>query len=270
MQIPFKSSIFDLPISIRTELEQMIDKSTSGLGIYNRLKEKYGSQTQVPTVPTILRYVKYYNGKKETLQKKVIEEKLTCNFESGLQEIEGVLTQIQQGGDPSFNKVRLLEGLVAKCLQRINDLECDQPSGKGKKKDPRIEQAIARYISEAKSIVESVTKLSGDVQKDEQILIQLIRKETQEILALVKDIILDVCPEKYNVFRDKLKLRLQDKGKEISSREGAIEAEVIPSTLPELDATPVVQVNWLEFPNGIEAEPDDPIIELVENHTTNI
>jgi hypothetical protein len=201
----FKSAVLELPPEVRTEIDSLIEKDCSGLFIYSSLKDKYGQAVQVPTVPTLLRYIKYYRLQRGSIQKQIIDERLTYNFEGGLQEVESVLVQISQNKEPSFNKTRLLEGLAAKCIQRISELEISTI-----KRDFRVENAIARYISEVKSIIETVTRLSGDTQKDEQVFIQLIRNESKGVLELVREIVLEIAPEKYELFKDKLKKRLQE------------------------------------------------------------
>ena len=217
----FRSSILKLPPNIRTELDSFIeDGSKSGLAIYHALKEKYGSVTQVPTVPTILRYVKYYNIQKNSMSKRIVEEKITYKFEDGIKEIENVLIQIDNGQEPRFNKLRVLEGLAAKCLMRIKDIE-------DKHKDTiSAEGAIAKYISEAKNIIESINKLSKDVSNDEQVLIQLIRNESRGVLEAVRDIILDIAPDKYELFKEKLKHKMSDHGAVI---------DIVSSAKPEED-----------------------------------
>jgi len=246
----FRSAVLDLPPNVRAELEAMIDKSKSGLSIYSSLKEKYSTQTTIPSVPTILRYMRYYQEKKGAVQKQVFEEKLAFSFEDGLKEIASVVVQVSQGKEPDFNKVKLLEGLAGKCLQRVHLLE---ESSKSTKKDPRIETAIARYISEAKGIIESVTKLSEEVSKDEQIMIQLIRNESREVLAAVKDVILSICPEKYDLFKEKLKIKLSEKGAVIDAQP----VEEVPQALPEPE-----QITSIE--------PKEDINEIIEPQESGI
>ena len=202
----FKSNIFNLPPNIRTELDTFIDNGKAGLAIYGALREKYGSLMRVPSVPTIIRYVKYYNLQKRNTQSKIIEERIAYKFEDGLKEIEGILIQISEGKEPRFNKIKLLEGLVAKCLRRIAELELYP----GQKTDKEV--AIARYISEAKNIVESLTKLSKEIQGDERVLIQLIRNESRGVLEAVREIILDIAPDKYALFKEKMRVKMKEHG----------------------------------------------------------
>jgi len=202
----FKSSVLKLPPEIRTELDGFIDNGKASLAIYEALRTKYGSIVQVPSVPTIIRYVKYYNLQKRNVQAKVVEERIAYKFEDGLKEIEGILVQISEGKEPRFNKIRLLEGLVAKCLSRIKELELYP----GQKTDKDV--AIARYISEAKNIVESLNKLSKDVQSDERVLIQLIRNESRGVLEAVREIVLEIAPDKYDLFKEKMRVKMQAQG----------------------------------------------------------
>lgn len=250
----FKSAVLELPPNIRAELESMVDRSKSGLSIYSSLKEKHGNTATIPSVPTILRYMRYYQTKKGAVQKQVFEEKLAFAFEDGLKEIESVVVQISQGKEPNFNKLKLLEGLAAKCIERVHLLE---QSNVTTKKDPRIETAIARYISEARGIIESVTKLSEEVTKDEHVLIQLIRNESRDILASVKDVILAICPEKYDLFKEKLKLKLSEKGAVID--------------VQPVEEAPVQEEQPLPLPEPKPKEiKDEPIEQLQETSTSDI
>jgi len=253
MSDKFKSAVLTLPPTIRTELDVLIDKNSSGLSIYKKLKEKYSQTSTIPTVPTLLRYIKYYKVQKGQVQKKIIDEKFAYNFGDGVKEIENILVQISKGSEPNFNKIRLLEGLAGKCIQRVKILE-DLPG----KADPRVETAIARYISETKSIVESVTKLAEETSKDEQVLIQLIRNESKDLLRTVREIVLDVCPEKYDLFKEKLKVKLKAVGVSIDSLPTSVEQPALPEPTEQVITQPVVTTVTVPSCTPIEIK-DEPI-----------
>ena len=246
----FRSSILELNPTVRAELEELIEKGTSGLSIYNTLKQKYEPQIKVPTVPTILRYVKYYQLKKRDTQKKLVEEKLACDFGDGITEIENIVARVTQNEEPTFNKIRLLEGLVAKCLCRITSLES---SLQGQKANPSIENAIVRYVSEVKTLAETITKLSAESQQSETVLIQMIRNEAKTVLEVIREIILDICPEKYDLFKEKLRRKLQDKGLEVSTQTKVTELSKDTEQILKEEVT--VQVSPVEPSQETSTEP---------------
>jgi len=205
----FRNSVLHLPPDVKTEIDQLIDQDSSGQAIYRSLTAKYGTQLKVPSLPTILKYVRYYNSQKMGIQKQIIEERLVSQFQNGVQEIETLIAKVSQGQDQAtFNKVRVLEGLVAKCMLRIHSLELTQSSAT--RPNTAVEQAIARYIAEVKSIIESIIKMSSSIQQDEQTLIQVINVQSNKFLEVVRDIVLEVCPERYDTFRTKLESKLRD------------------------------------------------------------
>lgn len=252
----FKSSILNLPPDIRTELDTFIDNGKASLAIYGVLKEKYGSLTRIPTVPTIIRYVKYYNLQKRNTQSKIVEERIAYKFDDGLKEIESILVQISAGKEPRFNKIHLLEGLVAKCLKRISELELYP----GQKVDKEV--AIARYIAEAKNIVESLNKLSKEIQSDERVLIQLIRNESRGVLEAVREIVLEIAPDKYDLFKAKLMSKMQEHGAVVEVEPNEITAaqnliETTTGDVAEIKEAAEVLSEHISEANGNHVEPKE-------------
>lgn len=253
MQKKFKSVLFDLPPEVRAEVDNLIDQDYSGLAIYNSLREKF-QNIKIPTLPTILRYIRYYRVQKQNIKRQLAEEKILCNFESGLAEINSVLIQISRGKDPIFNKIRLLEGLVGKCMQRITALENLEVD---RKSNQNVDNIIIRYISEVKSIVDIINKLSGNnAYQDEKILIQLIRNEAKGVLEAVREIVLEICPEKYDLFKEKLLLKLQSLGLHTETR-----IDEVPELSSSSDSVSVSE------PQVIESIPEKIIPENIECKT---
>jgi hypothetical protein len=230
----FTNVVLTLPADVKAEIDALIEKQCSGRSISSTMKEKYPESTGVviPSLPTLLKYIRYYQTSKRDLQRNSIEKGLITKLETGIVEINQVLVQVSQGQSPNFDKVRLLEGLAGKCLQRVKRLE--DLTEDSKKPIPSVENAIVRYLSTVKDIIQSSAELSSDAPNDRD-LIQLVKAETRELLELVKTLILEICPEKYEEFR----LRLQDKLQTMPKQEPVVvEAEATPAEpeIQELDS----------------------------------
>jgi hypothetical protein len=201
----FQNAVMALPPDIKAEVDSLVENNCSGRSLYFTLKEKYKETAQIPSIPTLLKYIKYYHASKQQVQRQVVEEKMLTKLEGGIVEVDRVLIQISKGEDPSFNKIHLLEGLAGKCLKRIQNLE--NMVSTYKDPDPAVENVIVRYVSTVKEIVQSVVTLANESQ-DDQVLIQMIRAETSGILRAVNEVLLDLCPDKYEEFKEKLKTKL--------------------------------------------------------------
>jgi len=219
----FKNPVFDLPSEIKKEIDSLIESHMSGNSLHRSLVARYGTQVTVPSIPTLLKYIKYYNGERKSEIKQATDNKLLYKLEDGITEVDNVLVQISKGEAPNFSKIKLLEGLAAKCLKRVHDLENilkDSP----KKLEPTAETVIVRYVTTIKDIMQSIASMSEN-QTDEKVLIQMIRTEARSILDVVKLALLDVCPEKYDAFRDVLQVKLKERGINVVQSKPATAAE---------------------------------------------
>ena len=214
----FESVIYTFPPEARAEIDKLIEQHSSGTAILSTLRQKYsGIIPSVPSLPTVLRYIKHYRFEKDNISKHIVNEKITCQYGDGLAEIDNILININEGKEPRINKVKVLEGLAAKCLQRIQYLEDEEALSKTDKNRSKFdskgaEASIVRYVMEVKSILDTSHKLSKEVQEDDKVILQIIRNESQGLLEVIKEIILDICPDQFELFKEKLKLKLQDRG----------------------------------------------------------
>jgi len=239
MPTAFKNSLLALPREIREDVDSLIEKQYSGKALLRHLKERYQNVAIIPSLPTILKYVRYYNSQKHNIQQQIVEEKILYNLEDGITEVNNVFLQVSSGKDPNFDKIKLLEGLAGKCVHRIHKLE-DLIKDK-QKPDPAVEQAIVRYVSVVKDIMQSVNTLSSTHREDEKIMIQLIRTEARGILDAVRSIIIEICPDKYDIFKEKLRSKLQERGGYALQRDAKTEKNASDGEEKQLSETNIPQ-----------------------------
>ena len=225
----FKNVILEFPPEIRAEVDNAIEtQQLSGRAIYRMLKDKYSNVIAVPSLPTVIKYIRHHTTTQDNVKRQLIEEKTLYNLEDGVKEVTNVHLQVSRGEEPHFQKIKLLEGLAGKCIHRIHALE-DLISNV-KKPDPAVENVIVRYVSTIKDVLQSVAGMSSTKESDERVVIQMVRTEARQILNAVRSIILEICPENYDLFKEKLQVRLKDYG--ITSQ--AQQAEKIDDTPKEL------------------------------------
>jgi hypothetical protein len=244
-----RNIINDLPPEIHAEIDSMVSAQASGSAIHRMLKDKYSTLISVPALPTVLKYIRKKNEEDKRAGSSVLSPAAVSQFALGLSELARVADQARTKNEPNFSKIRILEGLVGKCILRIQSIE--DAATKTTKIFPGNEQAMVKYISEIRGIIESVIKLSTDLKQDDQEILQLIRAESQAFLKIVKSVVLDVCPEKYELFKLKLKEGLKTKSVELGIEDSTkyehrppTDAEVLTAvgTLPEMSASPSIDV----------------------------
>ena len=204
----FRNAVLDLPPEIQQEINKLIDDSNSSNNIHKTLTGKYTGKFLVPSIPTIVKYVRWYNVQKHTVVKAAIEEELLSNFKDGLAEIQSLLDRTSLEKSPNFEKIKVLDGIVGKCLLRAHDME---ESVEGKVHAPTTETAIIHYYSEVRKIIETTLKLSATFKEDEATLLQIINSEAKLFLEMVRDTVLEVCPEKAELFKRAFDRRLASK-----------------------------------------------------------
>lgn len=243
-----KNIISTLPPEILAEVNKMVEMQASGSAIHRMLKDKYSNVIKTPALPTVLAYIRKKGEEDKRSSLSVISPSAVSQFALGLHELAKVADQARTKNEPNFSKIRILEGLVGKCVLRI--LAIEEATTKTTKIFPGHEQAMVKYISEIKSIIESVIKLSTDLKKDDEEILQLIRAESQAFLKIVKAVVLDVCPEKYESFKLKLREGLKAKSIELGTDDDTkyehkppTDAEVLAAagTLPEMSSVPVIE-----------------------------
>jgi hypothetical protein len=203
-----KGIVSKYPPEVLNEINDLIDRNNSGAFILRAIQSKYPELDPPLNHTTLNRYIKKYKHQNQVSKKIIVEAQLLAKFSEGINEIEHLVAQVTKQDNPDFNKIRLMEGLVGKCLIRINALEAASKD-KASEASPGIDGAIVKYISEVRNIIESVLKMSALFRSDEQETVRLVRLESKMILELVRSVALEVCPEKYNAFSQILKQKLQ-------------------------------------------------------------
>lgn len=262
-----KNIISTLPPEIRAEVDKMVEMQASGSATHRMLVDKYSNVIKVPALPTVLAYIRKKNEQDKRAGLSVISPSAVSQFALGLHELARVADQARTKNEPNFSKIRILEGLVGKCVLRI--LAIEEATTKTTKIFPGHEQAMVKYISEIKSIIESVIKLSTDLKKDDAEIIQLIRDESQAFLKIVKAVVLDVCPEKYELFKLKLKEGLKSKSVELGVEDDT-KYEHKPPTDAEVLAASGALPEMASVPETPAVTVDDKINEDINQHIKTV
>lgn len=248
------STVDNYPREVREMLVKKLRTSAiSNQKLYRWVKSTYEGTLTIPSSEAFSGWCTRARKRMAAKASEASADQLLSQFSSGLAEIETIVSQVRMGSHPDFNKVRLLEGLVGKCLMRITDLEEEYSIYKasmskkrsalfgkrtgiidhttvndmladhrGKRKDNSVDQAgtqkieranvdvaIARYITEVRSIISDVLKMSAQFKADEISAREHIRDEARVLLDLVKSVVMEVCPERYARFADRITARLR-------------------------------------------------------------
>ena len=218
-----KNKVFQLPVNVRAEINSLIDDGKGCTVIYRFLTSRY-TDLEIPVEATIADYIKDYRASR--LEEEFKENTAVYGLEKDLEEIEKELKDIKnRPAGLHIDKVKLLEGLATKCIFRAQLIEKQQKIGK--KFVPAIEQALIRYISEARSLVETMYKYTDEAKMEEDIY-KMVQEDLLRVLSAVRSTILEVCPEKFPVIKEKLQHKLQLL-KEVD-KSGSLEAESAPES----------------------------------------
>lgn len=248
------STVDNYPRDVREILVKKLRTSAiSNRRLYGWVKSTYEGTLTIPSAEAFSGWCSRARKRMAAQASEASADQLLSQFSAGLAEIETIVAQVRMGSHPDFNKVRLLEGLVGKCLMRITDLEDEyniykaslskkraalfgkrtgiidhttvndmiadprgkrkdvaaDPAGSQKIERANVDVAIARYITEVRSIISDVLKMSAQFKADEVAAREHIRDEARVLLDLVKTVVMEVCPERYARFADRLTARLR-------------------------------------------------------------
>lgn len=193
----FYSKILTYPADVRKKIDGLLDENVNLKTIVKFLQENYGDKLKkFPSLPTLGRYAKWYRtGEFKS------DYGGFCNKNADIIEDNKNLSDISVDFKSS-NKQALLENLIQTCynrLSRISDIQ-------NLKRDPRWETMITRYIESLRQLIETLSKLRGELKDEQQtIIIAQVQAETVHIIKMFKDIVLEVCPDKVDIFHQKLK-----------------------------------------------------------------
>ena len=197
---PFKSVIELLPKSILAEVHQLIDKRYGGTYIRTFLNDRYKGNLQIPTQPTIDKYIKYYlKNRGQYLNSQQQIQLVQNNIDQLEDESEGIDTTDRKG---------LLEDLVNRCYVRLNALTTII----GNNPAPGAELLLQRYVSEVRELIKVLVTLKKDLKSDsDSIPADDARYELGQFLFTVHRVVRSYIPaDKMNAFIEELTKAVRD------------------------------------------------------------
>ena len=227
------SHIFQYPPEVLSDINELIDKGASIRVIRQRFADKYKNVVPVPANDTIALYRKQYLAKGKSIALSTDKQDIQRQFNEGLTELDRLLTQIKGRQELNYSNVKLLQGLMGKCLLREAALEVQQASNRIP--DMYIEKQMLAYISEARNYVKTIVQLTADLASQQAKLDDLVKKETKFILQTVSNIILQVCPQYYEQFSRKFKEALMNESSnlnmEVAQEEANADEKILKETM---------------------------------------
>lgn len=197
------SHIFQYPPEVLKDLNELIEKGASIRVLRQMLIDKYSNTIQIPALETLSLYRKQFLAKDKGDLLLNDKQSIQREFNEGLTELDRLLSQIKNRQDLNYSNVKVLQGLMGKCLLRESALEIQQANNRTP--DMNIEKQMLAYIAEARNYVKTIVQLTSDLAAQQAKLDELVKKETRFILQTVSSIILQVCPQYYDQFSRKFK-----------------------------------------------------------------
>lgn len=192
------SHIFQFPQEVLNDINSLIEKGGSIRAIKALIQEKHADKVEIPALQTLSLYRQQYLAKSSGKQITTEKQDIQREFNEGLTELDRLLTQIKGRQELNYSNVKLLQGLMGKCLLRESALEVQQANNRVP--DMNIEKQMLAYISEARNYVKTIVQLTADLAAHQAKLDELVKKETKFILQTVSQIILQICPDRYEQF----------------------------------------------------------------------
>ena len=208
------SHIFQYPADVLEALNQKIDSGASVRVIQQFLKDNYSNVVTVPSLDAISLYRKQYQSKNTAITLQTNKTEISREFNEGLTELDRLLTQIKGRQELNYSNVKVLQGLMGKCLLRESALEHQQASNRVP--DMMVEKQILAYISEARNYVKTIVQLTADLASQQAKLDELVKKETKFLLQTVSNIVLQICPDRYEQFSRLFKQALMNESSNLN------------------------------------------------------
>lgn len=198
---PFTNPVMLFPKKILQEVNDLIDNGFKQKRIHQYLTQAYGSKLKIPHYVTISYYVKHYN---EVLKKP--KEDLKEMLQKDINTLSGAVDAVESGraGILKKNKEQVLESLIEKCNDRMERLETFLSRSDQSDLGAKYESILLKYITELRSIIETLAKLSGELKEEQSLIINVVKQETSLIFQLFNDVIREMVPDKFDVIKDKL------------------------------------------------------------------
>lgn len=217
-----------LPLHIRVEINSLIDKGAGNKDVLRVINDRYtGDMESVRSLWTIKEYIKEYKAGKTTQPPTQASVLGPNNQNSELPTLNADEIFGAKNIDLT-NKKAALEYLGKWCnaramrLSNVSDL------------DSRGEATLVKYFSEMREVIETMSKLSGELSEndDKQIVIKYVNENIYSILSIVAKTVREVyesekvkvCPhcgkdvpieEKILIFKEKLKENFSTQGSDI-------------------------------------------------------
>ena len=208
------SHIFQYPADVLEALNQKIDSGASVRVIQQFIKDNYSNVVTVPSLDAISLYRKQYQSKNTAITLQTNKTEISREFNEGLTELDRLLTQIKGRQELNYSNVKVLQGLMGKCLLRESALEHQQASNRVP--DMMVEKQILAYISEARNYVKTIVQLTADLASQQAKLDELVKKETKFLLKTVSNIVLQICPDRYEQFSRLFKQALMNESSSLN------------------------------------------------------
>lgn len=208
------SHIFQYPADVLEALNQKIDSGASVRVIQQFIKDNYSNVVTVPSLDAISLYRKQYQSKNTAITLQANKTEISREFNEGLTELDRLLTQIKGRQELNYSNVKVLQGLMGKCLLRESALEHQQASNRVP--DMMVEKQILAYISEARNYVKTIVQLTADLASQQAKLDELVKKETKFLLQTVSNIVLQICPDRYEQFSRLFKQALMNESSSLN------------------------------------------------------
>lgn len=222
------SHVFQYPPEVLNSINELIDKGASMRAIRQHLIDNFSNVIAIPAVDTLSLYRKQYLSKNKGELLSTDKQSIQREFNEGLTELDRLLNQIKGRQELNYSNVKILQGLMGKCLLRESALEIQQANNRVP--DMNIEKQMLAYISEARNYVKTIVQLTADLAAQQAKLDELVKKETKFILQTVSNVLLQVCPQYYEQFSRKFKEAMSSESDNLNmaaAEEEADEAESI-------------------------------------------
>ncbi len=201
----FTSKILTYPISVREEIDRMIKDGISLRNIRRFLrnyKEKIGG---IPDLYTLERYSDHVKGITSQSLSVPSSTEITDSVTPGVVVVKpDIALRIVE------DKKGLLESLILRCQERLELIDTLQKTSFDKDR----ERILRDFISETRQIVETLAKLSGEINEDKKVVVNIAQVELSKFFKLVYDVVKEVCPEKMLTFQELLKKKYMEQRKE--------------------------------------------------------
>lgn len=209
MDIQFKNKILKYPEIIKDKIAILFKEGYTSKEIREYLIKYFNTELagKIPSKDTIKTYTEH-----------------TFKTVPMIEEKTGVDMNIVPPPAPAVvdleilrNKKDILEDLVSKCYTSLADITNRQMT---RGMDARWASIWRGLVEEIRHLVETLAKLSGELESDNVVMVSLVQSELMGLIQIVQDIIQEICPEKIDVFKNMLKDKL-------SLKFGTIETSIV-------------------------------------------